>query len=177
MPLPRSPPTVSTSMPPNDNKSFPKKQTTTRTTTRTPRERQSAPARAPAGARAVPARAVQPGGGAAPLAVQNAFAGALQQPVVAGGNAPISRELAERCLGEMRQDKSTIARLEGQLAVAAADRAALADRESQLDAQFAAAVADRATIRGPRAASHAQRPPVSAPAPRRPSAAAACTSR
>ena len=68
-----------------------------------------------------------PGGEAAPLAVQNAFAGALQQPVVAGGNAPISRELAERCLGEMRQDKSTIARLEGQLAVAAADRAAVAD--------------------------------------------------
>ena len=29
-----------------------------------------------------------PGGEAAPLAVQNAFAGALQQPVVAGGNAP-----------------------------------------------------------------------------------------
>ena len=47
-----------------------------------------------------------PGGEAAPLAVQNAFAGALQQPVVAGGNAPISRELAERCLGEMRRDKS-----------------------------------------------------------------------
>ena len=40
-----------------------------------------------------------PGGEAAPLAVQNAFAGALQQPVVPGGNAPISRELAERCLG------------------------------------------------------------------------------
>ena len=39
-----------------------------------------------------------PGGEAAPLAVANAFAGALQQPAAAaGGNAPISRELAERC--------------------------------------------------------------------------------
>ena len=80
-----------------------------------------------------------PGGEAAPLAVQNAFAGALQQPVVAGGNAPISRELAERCLGEMRRDKAELARLEGELAAAA-------DRESQLDAQFAAAVADRAAL-------------------------------
>ena len=80
-----------------------------------------------------------PGGEAAPLAVQNAFAGALQQPVVAGGNAPISRELAERCLGEMRRDKAELARLEGELA-------ALADRDSQRDAQFAAAVADRAAL-------------------------------
>ena len=61
-----------------------------------------------------------PGGEAAPLAVQNAFAGALQQPVVAGGNAPISRELAERCLGEMRQDKAELARVNGELAAAAA---------------------------------------------------------
>ncbi|CAH0370964.1 unnamed protein product [Pelagomonas calceolata] len=80
-----------------------------------------------------------PGGEAAPLAVQNAFAGALQQPVVPGGNAPISRELAERCLGEMRRDKAELARLEGELAAAA-------DRDSQLDAQFAAAVADRAAL-------------------------------
>ena len=80
-----------------------------------------------------------PGGEAAPLAVQNAFAGALQQPVVPGGNAPISRELAERCLGEMRRDKAELARLEGELAAAA-------DRDSQRDAQFAAAVADRAAF-------------------------------
>jgi len=81
-----------------------------------------------------------PGGEAAPLAVQNAFAGALQQPAVAGGgNAPISRELAERCLGEMRRDKAELARLEGELA-------AVADRDSQRDAQFAAAVADRAAL-------------------------------
>ena len=74
-----------------------------------------------------------PGGEAAPLAVHNAFAGALQQPAAAaGGNAPISRELAERCLGEMRRDK--------------AELAAAADRESQLDAQLAAAVADRAAL-------------------------------
>ena len=71
-----------------------------------------------------------PGGEAAPLAVQNAFAGALQQPAAAaGGNAPISRELAERCLGEMRRDKAELARLEGEYgylrckaAVQAADR-------------------------------------------------------
>ena len=80
-----------------------------------------------------------PGGEAAPLAVQNAFAGALQQPAAAGGNAPISRELAERCLGEMRRDKVELARLEGELA-------ALADSDSQRDAQFAAAVADRAAL-------------------------------
>ena len=64
-----------------------------------------------------------PGGEAAPLAVQNAFAGALQQPAAAGGNAPISRELAERCLGEMRQDKAELARLAGELATAAASGA------------------------------------------------------
>ena len=80
-----------------------------------------------------------PGSEAAPLAVQNAFAGALQQPAAAGGNAPISRELAERCLGEMRRDKAELARLEGELAAAA-------DRESQLDAQLAATVADRAAL-------------------------------
>ena len=91
-----------------------------------------------------------PGGEAAPLAVQNAFAGALQLPAAAagalqqpaaaaGGNAPISRELAERCLGEMRRDKAELARLEGELA-------AVADRDSQRDAQFAAAVADRAAL-------------------------------
>ena len=80
-----------------------------------------------------------PGGEAAPLAVQNAFAGALQQPVVAGGNAPISRELAERCLGEMRRDKAELARLEGELAAAA-------DRDSQRDAQFAATAADLAAL-------------------------------
>ena len=87
-----------------------------------------------------------PGGEAAPLAVQNGFAGALQQPAAAGGNAPISRELAERCLGEMRRDKAELARLTGELAAAATDRAALADRDSQRDAQFAAAVADRAAL-------------------------------
>ena len=90
-----------------------------------------------------------PGGEAAPLAVQNAFAGALQlpaaaagalqQPAAAGGNAPISRELAERCLGEMRRDKAELARLEGELAT-------VADRDSQRDAQFAAVVADRAAL-------------------------------
>ena len=65
----------------------------------------------------------RPGDEQAPLAVQNAFALALQQ---LAEDAPVSRELAERCLGQMRRDAAQLTRLDAWLAAAVADGASQA---------------------------------------------------